>query len=322
MIRKEKVMMMSLIVVTSITFTLALVPCSSARILKFGSGATTSEWYPIAVAMSSMWEKRISDIQFQQVATGGVSAIMAANEGKVDIAVTTSYSVGDALIGKKPFKGKQTNIAGLNRIYMAYLAISVWKDSDIYKVEDLKGKRISPGLKGYSYEALIRDVLKAAGLDYSDFAKVDFLPSRQGADAMKDGHVDACGKTASKKNAFLTDLSARRPIRILPIPETIFKALKAESPGLYPTVIEKGEYNGIDADVPAVGMSLCLIVNRNLPDDLTYKMAKILAENWVSEVHPVSKILSTVQPEELALPIGVEFHPGALRYYKERGWIK
>ena len=91
--------------------------------------------------------------------------------------------------------------------------------------------------------------------------------------------------------------------------------------GLCPWV-STGEYNGVDKDVMVIGYRQGLVVNPSFPEDLVYKMAKTMAENWVRDMHPVAKLFSAVQPQELALPIGVEWHPGSLKYFKERGWIK
>ena len=78
---------------------------------------------------------------------------------------------------KRPFKQELRNLRGLVSIYMTYCAIAVWKDSGIRQLTDLKGKTLAPGIKGFSYEAMIRRQLQAVGLDYKDMKKVEFVPA-------------------------------------------------------------------------------------------------------------------------------------------------
>ena len=148
-------------------------------------------------------------------------------------------------------------------------------------------------------------------------------PAVNAVDLMKDGHIDAfCDLNSSLKDPSTVDLSITREIRILPISDDIYGELAKTAAGLYQAVIPAGSYNGVDQDVPTISSRLGLIVNPDLSDDLVYKLAKFLAENWVSDMHPVSKSLANVQPQGLAQELGCPFHPGAAKYYRERGWIK
>jgi hypothetical protein len=86
--------------------------------------------------------------------------------------------------------------------------------------------------------------------------------------------------------------------------------------------ISKGVYNGLDKDLTVNGYRQGLIINSSVSDDVFYNTVKVFSEYWVSEMNPVAKLFSTFQPEELSLPIDVEFHPKSLKYFKERCRIK
>jgi len=308
--------------VSAIFLVAFLAPASLARTVVFSSGNPGSTWHSDGLALSNVWQKYIPDFEIRHIPGAGVSNLMNVDTGKADIGMSPSITIGDALMGQSPFKEKRCNFSGLLNMYTGHLSFPVWKDSSIYSFSDLKGKRISPGQKGYTIEGLIRQLLQGVGLDYDDMTKVEFIPTNHAAELMKDGHLDAIGKGDTKSSAFLMDLSAQRPIRLLEVPDAVFDALKARSPGIYRVIIPKGAYNGIDKDVFTIGYRQGLIVNPKLPEDLVYKMTKTMTENWVSDMHPVAKLFSLVEPEELALPVGVEPHPGSLKYFKERGWIK
>ena len=140
---------------------------------------------------------------------------------------------------------------------------------------------------------------------------------------MKDGHIDSFSDVSSSlRDPSLVDLSVMRDIRILEISDEVFAKLAAQTPGLYRDVVPAGFYPGVDEDVKVLHVRLGVLVSPKLPDDLVYKMTKALAENWISDMHPVASMLATVKPEQLAAEIGIELHPGAAKYYSEQGWLK
>jgi len=297
-------------------------PVAAQEIIAFGGGPPGSEWYSIAAAIGNVWQQNIPGVAIKHLPGGGVSNIYSVNSGKAMVGISTSDVNDSAVKGTAPFKEKQTNIKGLINLYMTYCAIAVWKDSGLRQLKDLKGKALAPGIKGYTYEVIIRKQLNAVGLDYSDLKKVEFIPANNAADLMKDGHLDASGKTANKFNSFLLDLASQRDIYLIATPDDVMKKLMAENPGIYPAIVNKGDYNGIDKDIQVVGYRLCLLINAQTPEDKVYRMVKVMAEHWEKDIHPVSKTFAAVQPKEFAEPIGVDYHPGALRYFKEKGWVK
>jgi uncharacterized protein len=297
-------------------------PVAAQETIGLASGTSGAEWYTIGVAVGNVLQQNIPGINIKHVPGGGVSNCFNVNSGKAMIGVSTSDTNYSAIKGEGPFKEKLTNIKGLINLYMTYCAIAVWKDSGLRQLKDLKGKSLATGFKGTAYEVIIQKQLNAVGLDYKDLKKVEFVSSNVGGDQLKDGHVDAAGKTANKFNSFLMDLASQRQIYLIETPDAVMKKLMAANAGLYPAVVNKGDYNGIDKDIPVVGYRLNLVVNAQTPEDKVYRMVKVLAENWVKDMHPISKTFAVVQPKELAEPIGVEFHPGALKYFKEKGWVK
>jgi len=296
---------------------------AAENVLRLNTASPGGSWYPMGVAMSSIWEKKIPGLKVPSKPGGGVANVMAVVQDMADVGISTSVSVGDQIAGNPPFKKASSRMRTLASFYPSYYVIIVWKNSDIMTVSDLKGKRIAPGKKGYTSESLTAAILKAKGLSYKDLKKVEFVSDNNAVDLMKDGHIDAfCDINSSLKDPSTVDLAITRQIRMLPMTDDIFDQLAKTAAGLYQAIIPAGSYNGVDQDVPTISSRLGLIVNPDLSDDLVYNLAKSLAENWVSDMHPVSKSLANVQPQELAQELGCPLHPGAAKYYKERGWIK
>ena len=292
-------------------------------VLAIYSGSPGGGWYPIAVAAGEMWTKNIPGVAVTHADAGGAGNIVALSAGKAQVAISTGASVGDAVVGNPPFEKKVTNVRALAALAPEFYAILTWADSKIKTPADLKGKRLSPAPKGYTVEVITRSVLKAAGLSYDKLSKVDFLDLEEAAGLMKDGHLDAVVASITLSgDPTITDLETSRAVKVLEIPNDMMKKLQAASPGLYPAVLPKGSYKGVTKNTQIPGYSLGLVVSAELPEDLVYKMTKALVENW-STMQAVSADLKDLQPQDLAkATMGVAFHPGALKYYKEKGWIK
>ena len=293
------------------------------RVLAIYSGSPGGGWYPIAVAAGEMWTKNIPGVAVTHADAGGAGNVVALSAGKAQVAISTGASVGDAVVGNPPFEKKVTNVRALAALAPEFYAILTWADSKIKTPADLKGKRLSPAPKGYTVEVITRSVLKAAGLSYDKLSKVDFLDLEEAAGLMKDGHLDAVVASITLSgDPTITDLETTRAVKVLEIPNDMMKKLQAVSPGLYPAVLPKGSYKGVTKNTQIPGYSLGLVVGAELPEDLVYKMTKVLVENW-STMQAVSADLKDLQPQDLAkATMGVAFHPGALKYYKEKGWIK
>jgi TRAP transporter TAXI family solute receptor len=292
------------------------------RTISFYSGSPGGGWYPIAVAIADVWDKNIDGLTFTHADAGGAGNLVAIEAGKADVAITTTASIGDAVMGNAPFEAATKKVLAIAAFSPEYYTLWVWKDSGIEKVSDLKGKRLVPLPRGYTTEVLTRKLLAAAGLSYDDMAKIDHVDLSEGVSLMKDGHTDAMANAFMfKGDPNITELSIYRPVRALPIEGEIQKKLIEGNPGLAPAMLPAGSYPGIDKDVPVLGFGLALAVSSELPEDLVYNMTKSMVESW-EDLKLVSESLAHVELPELASPyVGTQYHPGAAKYYQERGWM-
>ena len=278
-----------------------------------GSSSTEGSWYTIAVAMSDVWKREIPEIKDITLEFGGGTAsVLGIEAGQGDIAITTSITVGDALVGNPPFTKKATHLSAFAAFTNSFYDVAVWKDSDIKTPQDLKGKRIAPGPKGYTSNTLTELMLNCMGMTWDDVKPVFVGDEAPGL--MQDGHLDAYATMAAEKDSALVDLSVSRPIRIVPIPDDLFNKMKEKSPGIIRLHVPAGTYNGVDEQVPTIGGKLVVIANPDLPEELVYKLAKTLSENF-EKVQGVSDEMAQVQPEDLGTEFGLKYHPGAAKYY-------
>ena len=286
--------------------------------LKLMTGPMGGAWYPLGGAISDAIQKSIPGVTLSVMPGGGIGNVEALETGKCDIGFANSCSAVDGLFGRAPFKKKMENMRQLANLYPQYFQMAVPEDSGIKSVADMKGKVLACDRKGLTGEQLSELVLKVYGLSYKDLAKVNHVSYSDGVSLMKDGHAQAFFLITTIPSSSIIDLAADRKIRLLSLPEDKIKDLQKINSGFLKRVIPKGTYPGVDYEVQGVGAFTHLIISAKLPDDLVYRITKVIAAN-TSRFADVVKDMKGVTPKELAFDVGVPYHPGALKYYKEIG---
>jgi TRAP transporter TAXI family solute receptor len=286
--------------------------------LKMMTGPTGGSWIPLGGAIADAIQKEIPGVTMSAAPGGGITNVEAMESGKCDIGFSNSSSAVDAVYGRPPFKKKMENMRQLANLYPQYFQIAVWDDSGIKSVADLKSKTISLAPKGHTGELLAQQVLEVYGLSYSDMTKVYHVQYADSVPLMKDGQTNAFMLGTTIPAPTVAELATAKKIRLLSLSDDKIKALQKINAGYLKRVIPKGTYPGVDYDVWTASYFTHLIISAKLPDDLVYKITKTLANNLPGFAEVV-KDMKGVTPRDLALDIGVPFHPGALKYFKEIG---
>lgn len=289
--------------------------------LKMMTGPMGGSWYPLGGAIADAVQKEMPNVTIAVAPGGGIANVEAIEFGKCDIGFSNSSSGVDGVYGRPPFKQKMENMRQLANLYPQYFQMIVLEDSGIKSVADMKGKRISPGPKGHTGEFAAQQVLQIYGLSYKDMSKVHHVSYNDTVALMKDGHCDAWLLTTTIPASSIMDLASARKIRLLPLPEDKIQAMQKLNAGYIRRTVPKGTYPGVDYDVPGIGWFTHLVVSAKLPDDLIYNITRILVKN-LERFGQVVKDMKGVTAKDLAMDIGIPFHPGALKYYKEIGAIK
>jgi len=286
--------------------------------LKMMTGPMGGSWYPLGGAIADAIQKEIPGVTLAVSPGGGVGNVEAIEIGKCDIGFSNSSSGVDGVYGRPPFKQKMPNMRQLASLYPQYFQIVVTEASGIKSVVDLKGKAISPGPKGHTGEFAARQVLEIYGLSYKDMSKVHHVQYSDTVALMKDGHCDGWMLCTTIPASSIMDLASTRKIRLISLPEDKINAMQKLNAGYIKRVIPKGTYVGVDYDVQGFGFFTHLIISAKLPDDLVYRMTKTIVTN-LPRYGDVVKDMKGVTAKDLAMDIGIPFHPGALKYYKEIG---
>jgi hypothetical protein len=200
------------------------------------------------------------------------------------------------------------------------LQIVALVDSNISNIEDLRGKRVNFGTKGMNSEILGLAILEKYGIKLTD-VRAQYLGLGSGTDSMRDGQTDAACRGTAIPTSDIMELANSRNIRLLGLSDKVIDSLLAENPGLIKYTIPAGTYKGMDKPVHTVSAPSAFYVPAVLSEEAVYKMVKTVVENKDTLIHVYAQMKQVV-PEKMTQELGVPFHPGALKFYKEKGWMK
>jgi len=295
---------------------LALAGPAAAGEMKMMTGPQGGSWIPLGGQLKDMWEKAVPGLAVQVMPGAGIANARGVDEGKADVGFGNSISTADGLSGKPPFTKPATNICNLATLYPQYYQFVVNADSGVDKIEDLKGKAITTQQRGNTGELITRQILEVHGLKYDD-VKISFVGYSDSVNQMKDGHAVAFSLGTQIPAGAIMDLAAARDIKLIDQASSL-DAMRKLNPGYTLNNIPKGTYPKQDKDVKVIGYATHLFVSCKLPADEVYTMVKAIADN-TKTLAMIAKDIETLTPKGMAEDIGVPFHPGAAKFYKEAG---
>jgi hypothetical protein len=291
---------------------------AAAQQVTLMTGPQGGSWVPLGGALKNMWEQAVPGLQIQATPGAGIANVRGVDEGKAHIGFANSSTTVDGLAGRKPYPKKVTNVCQIANLYPQYFQVAVLMDAKINSFADIKGKSLVTQPKGNTAEVLTETVLKLNGLSYQSLSKANFHSYTDGVALMKDGHAQVMTLGTTAPASAVMDLASARDIKLLPVDDKTMAALKKQNAGYNKLTIKAGTYPKQDKDVGVIGYSTHIVVACDLPEDTVYKMTKAMAQN-VDTMAAVVKPIAGLTPKDMAIDIGVPFHKGARKFYKEVG---
>ncbi|HEY7383603.1 MAG TPA: TAXI family TRAP transporter solute-binding subunit [Beijerinckiaceae bacterium] len=287
-----------------------------------GTGGTGGVYYPLGGAVANVLSKHLSGVQATAEVTGGsVDNLKLIGSGQSEIGFSMADAALDALKGEDKFKGNKVPLQTLLVLYPNRMHVATIEGTGIEKMADLKGKRVSTGSPGSATEVMAFRVIEAAGLDRDKDMKRERLGVAESVNALKDRKIDAFFWVGGIPTAAVTDLGATPGVKIKLIDHAdVVEKMNAKYGKLYSAgVIKAGSYPGQDKDNQITDVWNILVTGGRMSDDDAYKVVKTLVEHKADlvAVHKEAESFSLENQVQERSPI--PFHPGALRYFKERG---
>ncbi len=295
-------------------------PGAGRRFLTIATGGTGGVYYPLGAALAQIYTDRIPGVTASAQATvASVFNVQAVHRGKADVA----FTMGDVAYfayhrGTDADPTPQTRLRGMAVLYTNTIQVVVRRDSGIRSVADLRGRRVGVGAPGSGTEVAARIVIEGYGLQYADVG-ADYLSFSEVAAQMQDRTLDGGFVVASFPVSAITDASLSVGIRLLSIDPAVRDRIQRQYPFFKPVVVPRGTYRDQDADVETLGVDNLLVCRDDLPEDLVYLLTKTFFDALpeLTQAHVAAKSIDPGRAPATPIPL----HPGAARYYRERGLL-
>src|SRR5690625_3027717 len=282
-------------------------------------GGQSGVYYPLGVALAQLYGEGIPNAgATAQVTKASAENMNLLQAGRGELAWSLADSVADAWEGNEDagFTQKLDKLRGVTRTYNNYIQIVANAGSGIKTIDDLKGKRISVGAARSGTELNARAIFKAAGLNYDDFSKVEYLSFGESVELMKNRQIDATLQSAGLGLASIRDLATSIDIEIIPIASEIVE--NVGSPAYLPAVIPANTYEGQTTEIPTAAIPNFLVTHEDVPEELVYEMTKVFYDNLES-LQSTHNVIKTVDIKNALEGMPVPVHPGG-RKVLQRGW--
>lgn len=290
--------------------------------LSIATGGTGGVYYPLGGGMANVFSKAIPGMTATAEVTGGsVDNMRLIGTGKPYIALTQADAAKDAANGEEKFKDGKIPVRALMMLYTNVMQAVTIEGTGVNTINDLKGKRVSTGSPGSATEVMAFRLLEAAGIDPRKDVRIERLGAAESANALKDKKIDAFFFVAGLPTSAVTDVAATPGVKIKFLDSShLLPGMNKASGNIYlADVIPKETYPGMTVDNKATAVANLLVANASMSEQMVYNIVKTIFDKHADLVatHKAATDIKLDRQKPEASP--VPWHPGAVRYFKEKG---
>lgn len=321
--------------IAAVTAAAVAAPQASAEDIKIGAMRLGTSWYVFGATLSKLLQKSLPGSNVEVVARGGGKGNpIAVNMGKVQIALSNVATAvwawnGHPVVYKgKKYRDIRALVGGLNSVWIVAMVREAYikkTGNDTLDKVLLSGKPVRIVMKpeGSSVPVVADMIMEALGSGRDavrkNGGKIIQVGAKQIPAIIRDGRADLYFESALKGHPAVTETSLTGNVRFLDIPQKALDALAKQ--GLTPKQMPVF-FKGQSGPTNAVDLGTLIIANKNMSDETAYTITKTIVENKAAMAR-AHKAWSSFKPEAAWKPenTGIPLHPGAITYYKERGWM-
>lgn len=304
-------------------------PVSAAeqQFISIGTGGVTGVYYPTGGAICRLVNKNRKDhgIRCSVESTGGsVYNINTVRAGELEFGVAQSDWQFHAYNGTSKFEeqGKFEDLRAVFSVHAEPFTLIARADSGVDSFEALKGKKVNVGNPGSGQRATMEVVMEGFGMTMDDFAVAAELKGSEMAQALCDGKIDAMIYTIGHPAAAIKEAATTCDVQLVSVAGEPIDALIADNPYYRVASVPGGMYKGSDSDVSTFGVGATFITSAEVSEDAVYTVVKGVFDNFddFKKLHPAFANLQ--EAEMISDGLSAPLHDGAVKYYKERGWME
>lgn len=310
-------------VLITLALTLIVLPAQAEvkTRLSVVTGGTGGVYYPLGGAVANVLSKYLPDtVATAEVTSASIDNLKLIGAGKADIAFSMADSAWEGYHGTGKFHGKLP-LRAIVVLYANKTQVVTVQGRGIEKMNDLRGKRISTGAPGSGTELIALRLLEAYGINPDKDVKREKISVAESVSAIKDNKIDAFIWSGGLPTAAVIDLGATPGVKLklLDHSDAIPAMVKKYGPLYVKDTIPAKTYPGQDKDVSILSVWNILAVNEKLDEKIAYAVTKTLFEKKAElvAVHKEAQYIALENQLKGGSPI--PFHPGALKYFSEKG---
>jgi TRAP transporter TAXI family solute receptor len=297
------------------------------KFVTIGTGGVTGVYYAAGGAICRLVNKDRAKhgIRCSVESTGGSAFnINTIKQGELDFGVAQSDVHFNAVKGEGPFKegGAHEDLRAVFSLHPEPLTLVASQASGVKGLADLKGKRVNVSNPGSGTRATVEQLLEAAGIKTSDFSLTSELRADEHGPALCDNKIDAFFYVVGHPSANIQDPTTTCGAQLVSVAGEAVDKLVKEYPYFAEATIPANLYKNNPNDTSTYGVLATLVTSAKVPEDAVYEITKAVFENFdeFKKLHPA---LANLTPENMIKNgLSAPLHPGAEKYYKEKGWMK
>lgn len=300
----------------------AAVAHAQAENLSIVTGPAGGTMYAISSVVTDLVNRNQKDLRLSNTAGGGsLFTLKVLSSNEADFAMAGNDVSLDAFKGTGSFSGKTFGeLRGVTALFIEAFHIIVRADSPFKTIDDLKGKRIAVGPPASGTGLASSRLLPLLGLQPDSYKKLE-LGFQEAADYLRDGNVDAVVYQVGLPYGPVVDVSVSRPVRVLPISPAAIGKIREAFPFYVPVTIGQETYRGMTEGANAVAVKMLLVTTTRASDKAVYETVKQIYDN-LPTVRASHQAGQSISLDKALDGMTVPLHPGAQRFYKERGLVK
>ncbi len=289
------------------------------------TGGQTGVYYVVGQSICKLVNRNIKEhgIKCNAPSTGGsVANINAISVGEQDMGVAQSDWQFHAYNGSSKFKDKQNKeLRAVFSVHAEPFTVVARADSGVNTFTDIKGKRVNIGDAGSGTRGTVEVAMDATGIKMSDLALKSELKASEMAAALCDNNLDVITYVAGHPNGAIKEASASCDTKLVSVKGEGIDKLINETPYYAKAVIPGGMYKGSDNDTETFGVYATFVSSTNTDEETIYQVVKAVFDNFkrFKKLHPAFANLK--EEDMIKNALTAPLHDGAIKYYKERGWM-
>jgi len=321
----KRIVLVLIIACLILSFSLSGNAAADSKELRLGIGSLGGSFAYMAMILQPELQKLLPDYAIGTVPGGDVANIKATLAKEVDEAWLCAISAELAREGKAPYV-KNTDLRFVATYYNTYWQFLARKGSGIKSFEDLLGKRIGVGTKGQHQSYTFETLLDFYGLSYDKIEEaggsVSWVGYSDGLSMLQDGTLDFYQLYQGYPWSSVMAVDSAVGVELLSLSDEAVDYMHEVASSFTKHIIPKGTYSGVDEDVTTIKLPYILVARADVPDDIVYKTCQATYEDESIWYELVKNYPTGVNLERALAGNVVPIHPGAEKYYKEKGLIK